>query len=245
MENNKKILVVDSMNTQQLHDILRSSFEFEGSVLYAGSAGLANALSGIYDRKHSTDISPSRAQQSVLIVSGSMRSITHRQIAYIKTQVHLCDVPVNVGFVLDDRQAYLAQILAQVTQASREGRHHTIMYPDPLYLDKHISEKMLSEYGLNFRGLGLTIRSFLGELVRNILAKTSTNNLIVTGGDTAIGVCGMLGIHNLTIVEELLPGIPLSIGRFNNYGDVNIVTKAGGFGEEDALHVLYEKLVSQ
>ncbi len=243
--NGKKIIVVDSMNTQQLHDILRSSFEFEGSVLYAGSAGLANALSGIYNKKHPTERSTAQTQQSVLIVSGSMRSITHRQIAYIKTQVNLCDVPLDVGLVVENQHTYLRQILARVTQAFREGCRHTLIYPDPLYLDTHVTEKILSRYDLDFRGLGLTIRNFLGEFVRNILEKTSANNLIVTGGDTAIGVCGMLGIHRLTIVEELLPGIPLSIGRFDNYGDVNIVTKAGGFGEEDALHVLYEKLVAQ
>ena len=67
-------------------------------------------------------------------------------------------------------------------------------------------------------------------------------NLILTGGDTAIGVCEKLGIHQLTIVEELLPGIPLSVGRLKTHGDVNIVTKAGGFGEENALYVLLKNL---
>ena len=241
----KKIIVIDSMNTQQLHDILRSSFEFEGSVLYAGSAGLANALSGICDRKRPAEISPAQTQQSVLIVSGSMRSVTHRQIAYIKTHVNVCDVPLDVGCVLENKYTYLRQILDRVTQASRAGCRPTLMYPDPRYLDTQITKKLLSRYGLDFRELGLTIRNFLGEFVRNILEKTSANNLILTGGDTAVGVCGMLDIHHLTIVEELLPGIPRSIGRFNNNGDVNIVTKAGGFGEEDALHVLYKKLVAQ
>ena len=154
-------------------------------------------------------------------------------------------MPLDFELLVGSKEAYLQQLLSSVTQTIQGEQHHLVIYPDPLYSETPMIEKILSRYELNFRELGLAIRNFLGELVMRILDKTSTRNLILTGGDTAIGVCEKLGIHQLTIVEELLPGIPLSLGRLKTHGDVNIVTKAGGFGEEDALYVLFEKLVHQ
>ena len=45
----------------------------------------------------------------------------------------------------------------------------------------------------------------------------------------------------MNILDELLPGIPLAIANYKNY-HLNIVTKAGGFGKEDALYNLINKL---
>jgi uncharacterized protein YgbK (DUF1537 family) len=132
-----------------------------------------------------------------------------------------------------------------VTKAQPEKEGHMVIYPDPIYLETQLSETLQSQYDLDFRGVGLAIRSFLGELVVRVLGKTQTRNLILTGGDTAIGVCGKLDIRQLTIVEELLPGIPLSRGHLNARDEVNIVTKAGGFGDENALYLLFEKLMNQ
>lgn len=44
----KKIIVIDAVIDQHLKDILTSSSKFNGSILYSGSAGLANYLSDIY-----------------------------------------------------------------------------------------------------------------------------------------------------------------------------------------------------
>ncbi len=240
----KKILVVDAMNDQQLHQLLHSSFEIDESVLYAGSAGLANALADIYSGKHSRVRASVPTQKSTLIVSGSMRSIARRQIEYLKSHVNSCDMPLDVELVVGSRNAYLQKLLPNVFQAFSEGRRQIVIYPDPAYGETPVTEKILSRYNLNFRELGVTIRNFLGELIMRLLDRTMANNLILSGGDTAVGICEKLGICHLTIVEELLPGIPLSIGRLKNH-TVNIVTKAGGFGEEDTLYVLFQKLMYQ
>jgi uncharacterized protein YgbK (DUF1537 family) len=78
--------------------------------------------------------------------------------------------------------------------------------------------------------------------VAAIIKKTPVHNLMLTGGDKAIGVCSALGIDTLTIVDELLPGIPLSVGHVNAQTSLNIVTKAGGFGEEETLYLLIEAI---
>ena len=243
-QENKKILVIDAVNDQQLRELLHSSFACGYSILYAGSAGLANAISEEYDGKHAPRVPPFHAPQAVLAVSGSMRSIAHRQIAYLKNHIKVGDIPLNIDDLFENKDAYLQQLFMNVTMESLKEPRHMVIYPDPRYLEPQMTENIRVRYGLDFRGLGLVIRDFLGELVKHILDHVPVRNLILTGGDTAIGVCEKLGIHQLTIVEELLPGIPLSVGQYRDHFEVNLVTKAGGFGEENTLYTLFQHLES-
>ena len=99
----------------------------------------------------------------------------------------------------------------------------------------------MQKYNLSFRELELVIRKFLGELTAKIVRNSPTRNLILTGGDIALGVCSALGIQNLNIVDELLPGIPLSTASLKDV-NLKVITKAGGFGEKDTLSKLIKKL---
>ena len=96
------------------------------------------------------------------------------------------------------------------------------------------------KYKITFRKLEIEIKTFLGELTSKIIKNSDVRNLILTGGDTALGVCKELGIYNMNILGELLPGIPLAIAHYKSY-NLNIVTKAGGFGKEDTLYDLINK----
>jgi len=101
----------------------------------------------------------------------------------------------------------------------------------------------MQKHNLSFRELELVIRKFLGELTAEIVRNSPARNLILTGGDIALGVCSALGIKNLYIVDELLPGIPLSTDNLKNF-NLKIITKAGGFGEKDTLFELIKKLTN-
>jgi uncharacterized protein YgbK (DUF1537 family) len=96
------------------------------------------------------------------------------------------------------------------------------------------------KYNISFRELETKIRTFFGELTSRTVKNSYARNLILAGGDIALGVCRELGIYNLTILDELLPGIPLSTKCHENI-HLNIMTKAGGFDEEDALYKLIIK----
>ena len=99
----------------------------------------------------------------------------------------------------------------------------------------------MQKYNLSFRELELIIRKFLGELTAKIVRNSPARNLILTGGDIALGLCSALGIKNLNSIDELLPGIPLSTVNLENFS-LKVVTKAGGFGEKDTLFKLINKL---
>jgi D-threonate/D-erythronate kinase len=77
-------------------------------------------------------------------------------------------------------------------------------------------------------------------LLRPVLP--AVGGLVLTGGDTAIGVLGAFGVTALELVEEIEAGVPLSM----SVGAIAlpVVTKAGGFGGPNALRHARDRLRS-
>ncbi len=65
--------------------------------------------------------------------------------------------------------------------------------------------------------------------------------LVLAGGDTAITVLSRLGIRQLRVVRELLPGMPLTRGGDDGEQAHLIILKAGNHGDEAALHTLLQR----
>ena len=236
-----KIIVVDATEEVHLKDILNSILKFEGSVLYAGSAGLANYFPESYNKNRSLTLNIEKIEGPILIVGGSRNPITSSQISHLRGEINFFELNIDIEQILFNRKTILEHYLTDSITITKNGQH-LVIHTDPLYNDKEkINKKLMQKYNLSFRELELAIRNFLGELTAEIVRNSPVRNLILTGGDIALGVCSALGIQNLNIVGELLPGIPLSTANLKNF-NLKIVTKAGGFGEKDTLFKLIKKL---
>ena len=236
-----KIIIVDAAEEVHLKDIFDSIVKFEGSVLYAGSAGLANHFPEINNKNRSFPLNMEKNKGPVLIVSGSRNPITKSQITYLKEELKLFDLNIDIEEIWSNRKTILKHYLTDAITAIKNGQH-LVIHTDPIYNDKeNINNKLMKKYNLSFRELELTIRKFLGELTAEIVRSSPVRNLILTGGDIALGICSALGIQSLKIIDELLPGIPLSMANSNNI-NLKVITKAGGFGDKDTLLKLIEKL---
>lgn len=236
-----KIIIVDATEEVHLKDIFNSINRFEGSILYAGSAGLANCFPEIYNKNRKFKLNTKKNTAPVLIVGGSRNPITKFQISHLKGEIDFFKLNIDIEQILSNGKRILEQYLINSIAVIKNGQH-LVIYTDPLSNEKKkINIRLMHKYNLSFRELELIIRKFLGELTANIVKKSHVRNLILTGGDLALGVCSALGINNLHIVDELLPGIPLSTAYLKNF-TLQIITKAGGFGEKDALCKLIKKL---
>jgi len=236
-----KIIIVDAVEEVHLKDIFDSIVKFEGSVLYAGSAGLANHFPEIDNKNRSFPLNMEKNKGPVLIVSGSRNPITKSQITHLKEELKLFDLNIDIEEIWSNRKTILKHYLTDAITVIKNGQH-LVIHTDPIYNDKeNINNKLMQKYNLSFRELELTIRKFLGELTAEIVRNSSVRNLILTGGDIALGVCFALSIQILNIVDELLPGIPLSTANSKNI-NLKVITKAGGFGDKDTLSKLIKKL---
>jgi uncharacterized protein YgbK (DUF1537 family) len=73
------------------------------------------------------------------------------------------------------------------------------------------------------------------ELGAGVLAavRDGADAVVLTGGDTAAAALDALGTTGFAVLDEVEPGVP--VGRLRGPFAVAAVTKAGGFGSEDAL----------
>ncbi len=236
VKDNKKIIVFDAIEDYHLENIFKSCLNFAGSVLYAGSAGLAthfpHITSGSKQEKKINPI-PGNEDLSFLVVIGTRRKIMNTQIDYLKEKADVEVLNVDIQKLFNNESKYL-DIYFQKARDVLTGKRHLIL--------KNISVSTSEINGLSQRELEITVRDYLGKLSAKIVKDCSINNIIISGGDTSLGFCKAMGINNLEIQAEILPGIPLSKSSINKH-KIKIVTKAGGFGETDTLYKIINRLI--
>ena len=236
-----KIIVIDSTNEEHLKDIFASGLKFDGQVLFSGSAGLANHFPNIYNKNEDLKINIENSKSPVIVVAGSRNSIMEDQINYLKNRLNFAELKIDLEQIFSNKDRILDNYNTKCIEAIKTNRD-LVIHTNAIYNEeKLINKKVMLKYHLGFRELEVEIKKFFGELTSKILKNSCVRNLILTGGDIALGVCEELKIYNMNILDELLPGIPLAIANYKNY-KLNIITKAGGFGKEDTLYNLINKL---
>jgi uncharacterized protein YgbK (DUF1537 family) len=108
---------------------------------------------------------------------------------------------------------------------------------------KRVAELLFKEAGAiltttfqkHLPGKEAVIPTALGKAAVRILGDIKLGGLVLTGGDLAMGVCERLSSAALRIEEEVLPGIPCSTLTDGPFKGLRMVTKAGGFGTQEAL----------
>ena len=88
---------------------------------------------------------------------------------------------------------------------------------------------------LKLLGIRLSIPAILAEVVASILASRKFAGLFLSGGDIAVEVCRRLSVSAISVHGEVEPGVPAAEFIGGQYQGMRVVTKAGGFGTEEAL----------
>jgi len=207
------ILVIDSESET---DLLKIAKSFRGNKVLAGSAGLAAALA-------ESIVNP----PPVLSVIGSRRTVTQRQTKLLERRLGAELIP------LDTRKALIGEPQPETAQIAIEAFERGMdviitSAPDPEAVEMTVA--FAASMGLSSTEFETRITDALAGMARLLIEQTTLSGIILSGGATAMAVCTVLSINEISIIEELSPGIPLL-----RLDDINAVTKAGGFGEPDAL----------
>jgi D-threonate/D-erythronate kinase len=240
IEQKKKIIVVDSSDERNLKDIVSSGIGFSEKVLFSGSAGLANCLAQSYGKKKNLKFDIPNNQSPILIVGGSRNPLMVDQIQYLKNNLKFAELKIDIKEIYS-LESKILDYYAEEGLKILKNNQDLVIYTDAINNEKKsIDNELMQEYNLTFKELENKIKEFFGQLTSIIIKKNTIRNLILTGGDIAISVCRELGISNLEVSGELLPGIPLTRSCFHD-NPLNIITKAGGFGRRDTLYELINK----
>ncbi|MEM2004717.1 MAG: four-carbon acid sugar kinase family protein [Zestosphaera sp.] len=220
-----KVISFDVENENDLKTIVESLTEFNGRVLWVGSAGLSETLA--YNV-----IVGSPAGKPTLLVVGSLNDVTRRQLASFIEKFSCKLVKLSIKSLLANFEEEHSRTMSQVAEALKMGIDVVVTTS---YDSTQVNEgkAAASEMGLPSSELGARIAEGLGRIASGIMREFGTkafSGVFVTGGDTAMSLMKNMNVDSLEIVGEVEPGVPLL-----RSGDLYIVTKAGGFGKDSTI----------
>jgi D-threonate/D-erythronate kinase len=207
-------IVADAARDEDLEALVRAVPD-PHYVLWAGSAGLAVALGFVFPgpRAGKTPPPPTPARK-VLVVVGSLSGVARGQLQSL-AEYGCAAVPVSGAE---------GEALGKVREALSGGACAAL----------HSAEDRISS------GAG-DVAGALAEVVGVLSGEGLFDALVLTGGDTAVGVARRLGAVGVRLEGEVEPGIP--VGTLIGPKPYRVVTKAGAFGEPGTLVEAVETLL--
>ena len=221
----KEIIVMDAERQDDLRLVARALSLSGLSYIAAGSAGLAaelpEAIGAVGELRREGVV---RRGRGILVVVGSATSISTEQVRVASQDSSVSLVQLEVKRHLPDciDRKYLEEVIAIVVAQLSKG--HDVLV-SVARADRQIGKFEESEL----------ILQLLAQIARTAVLSDSVHGLVLTGGDTAVAVFQALGAIGLDVYEEVLPGIPLGCIIGGEANGMSVVTKAGGFGPNEAL----------
>ncbi|GMQ56323.1 D-threonate kinase [Vallitalea sediminicola] len=227
-----EIIVFDAESNVDLMMLSDMIADMDSRFLIVGTAGLAEYITDAFELK---------VCKSILSIIGSVSDVTREQIIYANTihDFNIIDISIQ-DFFDDDRKKKILQNILQLISEKEDIVIRTAKDKKDIQIACEYAEKK----GLNKYETSEFIAQGLGEITGKILNEASKDlsGLFITGGDTLIKIANYLNIEGMKIIDEVLPAIP--IGRFvhQKYCDIQVVTKAGAFGNKETFSDILDYL---
>jgi uncharacterized protein YgbK (DUF1537 family) len=221
------VAVCDAETDDDLERIAGVSLDGSAPTFCIGSAGFAHALaqsvSGASERR---SVPHNRAPDTrgALLVVGSRAQASRAALAQLRRLPNVESVSVDPLLLVGDLQSPAHAALARGAGDALTRGVDVVVDIEPTASSQRRGNPQLV--------------SALARLL--VTPARQASALVATGGETAAALLTRLGAHGLQLVDEIEPGIPLGL----TLGEVSVpaVTKAGGFGNEECLKRILERL---
>ncbi len=222
------LIVIDALGNEDLDLIASAITTLKEKVLIAGSSGLAEFLPEYLDF--------GKEKKSNIVIAGSVSEVTLRQTEYASEKLDIIMIDIYTEKIFtDDREQEKGRIFSIIKKSSGEGKN--------IIVRSAASKEAVTRsfeygklHGFTRYEVSDTIASFLGEIAKYIIQNIRINGILFTGGDTTIKAAQLLEISGTILQDEIVAGVPFGNFAGEQYRNITIVTKAGGFGNEDTIY---------
>lgn len=233
IEAGKKIIVMDSVSTVDLEQVVLAMQKTKYEILPCGSAGLAQALAPLW----LGDVKINATTKTVpklpkLILSGSASSLSFSQMEKFEDSDDFSDVSYFIPLTLKDviegvKEHVVKRVLDNLTQNNIVALHVCDLAKE---VQSEEGKSLLIDEGITKQTLAKKITGYLADLAREV-KKSAEFILICVGGETSQACCREIGANYLQVVDAILPAIPLCIDSSAQL----VVTKSGNVGTTSTL----------
>lgn len=230
-ERGAAIVCADGEALEDLAIVARAGARLPGRIspLFVGSSGLAEAIAGSWPATASPGaLSASPATEPpplpegpALYVVGSRSGLARRQAEELLRKGRVEEVLIDPEAGLTRPEEEGRRLEGEV--AARRPEVSLLLLPAHRGTDRVHPERERA------------LAALLGNTAKRAVERMRPGLVVATGGDTAAAVVGALGIGVLRIEREIFPGVVLSRASGRAPRPFALVTKAGGFGDEQTL----------
>lgn len=218
-----RIVVCDSETNEDMLIALKKAASLQTKVLYVGTAALADHLCELENP----------AKPSLAIIA-SLNSVSAEQVRFAQ-KAGVSSVILPIAELLA-KEEYMGTYIEKALQLLNEGKDLLIVSSGVLDPDSYqTSLNKGALQGLSKEEVSRQTRTLISEIGKALVDKVPLSGVVVTGGDTAMGLMEALSVEMTEILAEIAIGIPLMRLVGGPHHGMKVVTKAGGFGKSDAL----------
>lgn len=224
-----RIFTFDAETNEDMQAVVRAAERLNKRTLWVGSAAIADNL-----LEQELKVYPSMA------LIASVSEVSRMQVKYAeKNGTSLISIPIYN--MLDDYDA--SKYVDEVSRLLSSGRD-VILLSSATYDRDELERTVIAGElrGMKREEVSAVTQMIMGEMTKKILEKVKVSGLFLAGGDTAIGFFDRVDADGSVITGEMSTGIPMMRLSGGMFDGLKVITKAGAFGNEDAVFYGLRKL---
>ena len=237
----KNIYIFDSENMDEMENIGKVLHNKNRLYYTVGNAGFAEVLTH-YIKSDTKKEDIILEDDRILFVCGSVNITSLKQckyaekIGYYSNSLKFSDIILedykNCNNYISDKEYLKEKINNNKKFLLRTSDSEDVIKKAVEYTKKN---------NISMENLTSNIANSTGQLVSDLIKEQNIKNLIIFGGDTLMGILKNIGCHYIIPISEIFPGVVFTKAVGKN-SVVNVITKAGGFGEENIIEKVNEFL---
>ncbi|MEK5445057.1 four-carbon acid sugar kinase family protein [Fredinandcohnia sp. FSL W7-1320] len=242
LSDTSKIIIIDATTDEELEIIVKAAQALKEKYLWVGSAGIASHI--FFEETQEEVINTTKVcdRDPVLVVAGSVNSITQQQIQVLKEKNDVAEIVISPEeFFFEDRRKLEIDRIVKESKALLDKGDLVVTTNRDQEVIRKVKD-LQRELGLSNFDVGNTIAHAMGEIAGQLIESKKICGAVLTGGDIAGATCKELQGEGIRVIGEVEPGIPYGKLFGGLYDGIPLVTKAGAFGTEQALSKALQKV---
>jgi D-threonate/D-erythronate kinase len=220
------VVVVEASEQAALVTLAAVVAQLGAQALPAGSAGLALALADAWHPQggSAARVAAPQGGGSTLLLRTSANAVSRRQVARLLEELPATNIAVlspTLADLADDASAELW--ITRLRAASPTAGLLVLEAP----VDRIAGATLVDA--------SRRVARLMAAAVAALVARGQVRTLVLLGGDGADATLDALGVRNLHVMRNIVEGVPVAEGLAGGGQGLVVVTKAGGFGDENTL----------
>lgn len=241
-EKESRIIVCDTVTTEDIDRRLDELLEKKYLKLVAGCAGLADRLVEKLKLKRNKE-QKFKQTQDMYVACGSLNKITEKQVEYAQKNGDFERIHLTMEQKLIPEYYKTAagkHFMESVVALCREKKKVIVDTFD----QDDTKEEFLKVHQIPKESVRFRISDSHGCIVDEIVSQKTDVTILMTGGDTLMGYMKKIGCTQIEPLCEIEQGVVVS-SIVSGGRSVQVISKSGGFGTEDILCRIAEKVIKK